>query len=212
MGAAPDGLVDDAARARLQHFAELLLDINRHLNLTGARDADALWRAHIADSLALFPLIHEDHRLLDLGSGGGLPGLVLACTRPNLHVTLLDARRKKVAALEQLIAALALPNAAAVWGRAEKLAEDAALRGVFDVVTARAVAALPVLIEWSAPFVRPGGVCWFFKSTAALEHEVAAAATLAARRRMAALPVHEYLLKGDAIPRVLLGYRKLASS
>lgn len=208
---APDAGISGDARARLERFAGLLLEINQQLNLTGARHADQLWRAHIADSLALLPLIREAHHLLDLGSGGGLPGLVLACVRPELRVTLLDARRKKVGALSRMIRQLDLPNAMAHWGRAEEVAKDGAFRGGFDVVTARAVAALPRLIEWSAPFVCPGGACWFFKTAAAMEVEGGPARAAAERTGLRELPRREYRLESDVVARLLVGYRKEGS-
>ena len=158
--------VSNAAHARLSRFVELLLEENECVNLTAVRDEAEVWRGHICDSLMLLPVVraHAVTRLLDLGTGGGLPGLPLACVSTRVDVTLVDATRKKVAAVRRIISTLALENARAVWGRSELLAHIASFREQYDAITARAVATLPVIIEYAAGFVRPGGHCWFFKS------------------------------------------------
>ena len=148
--------IDESTHARLSRFVELLLEENTKLNLTAIRDADKVWPLHICDSLAIAPLIASAgaKRIIDLGSGGGVPGIPLACADPNLEVTLLDSTRKKIAALERIIAKIILANVATRWGRAETLAHELDLRESFDGLTARAVAALPLLIEYAAAFVR----------------------------------------------------------
>ncbi|MBR1898336.1 MAG: 16S rRNA (guanine(527)-N(7))-methyltransferase RsmG, partial [Oscillospiraceae bacterium] len=98
----------------------------------------------------------EGARVLDIGSGAGFPGVPLALLRPDLDITLLDSLNKRIAFLHQLCDRLGL-HYDAIHGRAEELARDDDFRGRFDVVTARAVAALPVLAEYSLPFVRKGG-------------------------------------------------------
>jgi 16S rRNA (guanine527-N7)-methyltransferase len=201
--------LDDRGYAQLARFVELLLAENRRVNLTGAKDAATVWRAHICDSLALWPrvLTAQPHRLLDLGAGGGLPGLPLACLCEPTQVTLLDATRKKVAALERIIAGLALPNAVAAWGRAETCAQAPQYRQQFDFVTARAVATLPVLIEYAAGFLRPGAECWFFKTPRGLTREATEAGRTAEICRVTPLDTITYQLPGDSSPRVLVGYR-----
>jgi 16S rRNA (guanine527-N7)-methyltransferase len=202
--------IGDVATAHLSHFLRLLSAENQRQNLTGTRDEAELWRIHIGDSLKLLPLLHERgvNRLLDLGSGGGLPGIPLACVRPDLHVTLLDATRKKVAAVERMVAALELSNVRAVWGRAEALAHQPEYREQFDAVAVRAVAALPVLLEYAAGFVRPGGTCWFYKSAAAAEPERVAAESAARRCRLSHVATHAYRLPDEVADRALLEYRK----
>jgi 16S rRNA (guanine527-N7)-methyltransferase len=207
---AADGDVDAAVTARLAHFVQLLIAENQRQNLTGTRDEAELRRIHIGDSLKLLPLLHERGitRLLDLGSGGGLPGIPLACVRTDLHVTLLDATRKKVAALERMVAALELSNVRTVWGRAEALAHQPEYREQYDAVTARAVAGLPLLVEYAAGFVRPGGTCWFYKSAAAAEPERIAAESATRRCRLSHLATHAYRLADEDADRALLEYRK----
>ena len=104
-------------------------------------------------------LVHDTRqtRLLDIGSGAGFPGLPLKIVRPQWQVTLQEATGKKVSFLQHLIEILQLKGADAMQGRAEELAHEQVFRATFDVVTARAVAALPTLLEYAAPFCRVGG-------------------------------------------------------
>jgi 16S rRNA (guanine527-N7)-methyltransferase len=114
---------------------------------------------HIADSLVGLevPAVKEAARIVDLGSGAGPPGLVLAIARPEAEVVLVESVGKKCAWLERTVSALGLENVRVVCARAEELEEEP-----FDVVTARALASLPVLCEYAAPLLREGGalVAW----------------------------------------------------
>jgi len=203
--------IDDSSYRRLTHFISLLLAENQQVKLTAAATTEELWRRHVCDSLVLLRAIPADlsGALLDIGSGGGLPGLAVACARPGWRVTLLDATRKKVAALERISAGLKLANVEAVWGRAENLAHDSRYREHFDVATARAVAPLPVLLEYAAGFVVPGGQAWFFKSADALATEIPAAQRVAIKCVLEPAGEVRYLLPGDSAARVLVGYRKV---
>ena len=202
--------VSAAAHDRLARFVCALLAENRTLNLTAARAPDEVWAVHVCDSLALTAWIgeHRVARLLDLGSGGGLPGIPLACACAGLDVTLLDATRKKVAALERIIQSVGLEHAHAVWGRAETLAHDPAHRERFDAVVARAVATLPVLIEYAAGFVRTGGYAWFFKSQSAADTEAAQAEPAAQACKLVYADTLRYRLPGEPAERVIVGYHK----
>jgi 16S rRNA (guanine527-N7)-methyltransferase len=110
-------------------------------------------------------------RLVDVGSGAGLPGLALKIVRPEIDVTLVDATAKKVTFLDAVITELNLPAVRAVHGRAEDLGQDPVYRGRFDVATARAVASLPVLLEYVVPLLAVGGVALLPKGLA-LEDEL----------------------------------------
>jgi 16S rRNA (guanine527-N7)-methyltransferase len=137
----------------LYRFVDHLLAWNRRINLTAARTADGV-REHVEDSLAVVPHIPADAvRLLDVGSGGGFPGLVVAIVRPALSVTLLEPVHKKRAFLASAARELGLGN---VDARAERL-EDHSGRD-YDVAVSRATWAVPDWLERAEPFVRPGGV------------------------------------------------------
>jgi 16S rRNA (guanine527-N7)-methyltransferase len=163
-GAAALGIaLDDAQLAAFARYRDLLLEWNAHFNLTAITDPHDVLTRHFVDSLTVacaLPLeLRQDQPLvLDVGSGAGFPGLALAIAFPAWRVTALEATGKKVRFLEHVIAALGLPHARALAGRAEDLARVPDERGHYDVVTARALAPLPVLLEYCQPFARPGGV------------------------------------------------------
>jgi 16S rRNA (guanine527-N7)-methyltransferase len=118
--------------------------------------------------------------VLDVGSGAGLPGLPLKIARPSLQVTLLEATGKKCRFLEKVASELGLDGIDVIEGRAEELAHAATHRGGYDLVVARAVAALPVLLEYCVPFLRVGGVLAATKGSAAQSELDASTAALAA--------------------------------
>jgi len=145
-------------------YRQELLDWNTRINLTAITDPGEVMIKHFLDSLSLL-LVYDvpDARLLDIGAGAGFPGLPLKIVRPQWHVVLLEATGKKVKFLQHIIEALQLKDIVVVHGRAEELAHKAEYRGSFTVVTARAVASLPALLEYTAPFCRLGGQMIFPK-------------------------------------------------
>jgi 16S rRNA (guanine527-N7)-methyltransferase len=143
----------------LERYRDLLLEANRLVNLTAISDPHEVDVRLIGESLALLPLIPSDAlTLLDVGSGGGIPGVPIAIARPEIRVTLLDATEKKARFLTESARALELTNVVARWGRAEELAHDPAQRASYGVVTARGVARLTTLTEYTLPFAQVGGV------------------------------------------------------
>jgi 16S rRNA (guanine527-N7)-methyltransferase len=140
----------------VKHLVEALADPSAPTSVHDRREVE---NVHIADSLAGLevPAVGEAARMVDLGSGAGLPGLVLAIARPEAEVVLVESVGKKCAWLERTVSALGLENVRVVYARAEDLAE-----APFDVVTARALAPLSVLCEYAAPLLRQGGslVAW----------------------------------------------------
>lgn len=202
--------VEPAAWTRLSGFVELLLRENQRVNLTAIRAVEDVWRLHICESLALLPLVARlgPRRLLDLGTGGGIPGIPLACVCESLEVTLLDATRKKLDAVGRILSELDLPRVHTLWGRAETLAHDPTHRERFDAVTARAVAALPPLVEYAAGFVRVGGQCWFAKSSDAAAGEVEAARPAAGQCGLEHVDAHRFTLPGGHGEREVVIYAK----
>jgi 16S rRNA (guanine527-N7)-methyltransferase len=196
---------------RLEHFVALLLEANQRVNLTGIRTPVEVWPLHILDSLAALAPIRAAgaSRILDLGAGGGVPGIPLACAMPELHVTLLDATARKIKAVRGIIDSLGLTNVEAIAERAETLAHSPAHRERYDGLTARAVAPLRVLVEYASGFVRPDGVCWFYKSCDT-EQEQAAAAGAATECRLIPADSHRYSLPAPHGDRLILSYRKTA--
>jgi 16S rRNA (guanine527-N7)-methyltransferase len=148
--------VSDAAQTRLLDYVDLMLKWNRVYNLTAVREPAEVLTHHVLDSLSLLPplLRHTQGagmRVLDVGSGGGLPGVVLAICRPELDVTCVDAVAKKTAFIQQVAGALGLPNLHGVHARVETL------KGQWPVVTSRAFASLADFAQWSLSALAPGG-------------------------------------------------------
>jgi 16S rRNA (guanine527-N7)-methyltransferase len=143
----------------LRRYAEILS--RSEIRLTGTRDAEEIYSLHIRDSLYAVPLLPEAGRVVDVGSGGGLPGMVWAICRPDLSVTLLDSAGKKCRASEAAAGELGLGNVTVVWGRCEDCARDA--RETFIFAAARALAHAGVLAEYLSPLVAPGGRLLAFK-------------------------------------------------
>ncbi len=143
---------------RLQQYVDLLTDWSGRVRLISRNDRNFIWERHILDCLSLVPHLPGDGPLLDLGSGAGLPGIVIKIMRSDLEVYLLEPTRMKNLFLQEAITALGLQNAFAIRYRAEHLVEDSSFSGKFLVGTARAVARLPQLWNWAEPFLAPHGV------------------------------------------------------
>ncbi len=135
---------------KLLAYLALLVKWNGAYNLTAVRDPEQMVVKHLLDSLSILPHV-QGKTLIDVGTGGGLPGFVLAVTKPVLQVTRLDRTGQKIRFLRQAIAELAVSNAVAVQSRVEDFVEG------FDVVTSRAFATLADMVEGSAQLLKPGG-------------------------------------------------------
>lgn len=144
---------------RLRAFADAVI-ASPH-NLVSQRAKDELWERHVLESAALAEILPGPGRLLDVGSGGGLPGMVIALRRPDLEVTLLDSSQKKTTFLAEVIDELDV-DVTVERGRAEDV-RSGPLGQSFDVVTARAVAPLGRLLGWTIPFLVPGGLLYAVK-------------------------------------------------
>lgn len=200
--------VSEAEHRQLGRFLELLLAETARVNLTGVRELDSAWALHVADSLVVAERLRERDAgaLLDLGAGGGVPGVPLAIVAPKTRVRLLDATRKKMDAVNRILTQLDIANVSTVWGRAELIAKSAPHQRGYDVVTARAVGSLATLVEHAHGLLRPQGVCWFWKSIAAVDAEVAAAAPVARRRGLKLREPVRYRLPDPHGERVVVEY------
>lgn len=154
----------------LKRFEELLVNENRKYNLTRMTSPQQIRTRHFLDSLAGLGILDElskqlrrPLRMLDIGSGAGFPGLVLAIVRPECTVILLEATEKKVQFQKKVCQALNLENVQVIGGRAEDTARQTLYRERFDAVTARALASLPVLSELALGFLREQGLALFWK-------------------------------------------------
>jgi 16S rRNA (guanine527-N7)-methyltransferase len=153
-----------------ERYAELLATEGVVRGLIGPREAPRLWERHLVNCGLLADLMPPESSVCDIGSGAGLPGVVLAIARPDLRVTLVEPLLRRTTFLEEVVAELGLDHVEVVRGRADVLHGERR----FDVVTARAVAPLGRLLAWSMPLVAPTGALVAMKGAAVAE-EVAAA-------------------------------------
>ena len=141
-------------RLRLaERYTELLATEGVLRGLIGPREAPRLWERHVLNSAVLGDAVPEGASVCDIGTGAGLPGLVLAIARPDLSVTLVEPLLRRTTFLDEVVSELGLSHVTVVRGRAEELHGKA----TFDVVTSRAVAPLARLLGWSMPLVAPSG-------------------------------------------------------
>lgn len=151
----------EANREQLRKFVSLLSAANELARLTGPSDEETLWDMHIMDCANALPLLPQEGRVIDVGTGGGLPGIVWAVCRPGLKITLLDSITRKCALVEKIVLAMGLKNIEVVCKRSEEYAKEE--REKFHVAAARAVCASGILAEYLAPFVRAKGIAVAFK-------------------------------------------------
>lgn len=175
-------------------YHEMLLDWNTRMNLTALTAPEDVVVKHIIDSLTAYDAARFDgaRTLIDVGTGAGLPGIPLAVYVPHLTVTLLDSLNKRVRFLTEVTAAMGLPNVRCIHARAEEAARTAEHRAAYDIAVSRAVARLPVLLEYTLPFVRVGGTLLALKGRAYAEEQKEArrAAEVLGGGRITARPVH----------------------
>jgi len=141
---------------QLDYYAVLLLEWNKKINIISRKDEENVWTYHILHSISpLFKIdIKQNSSIVDIGTGGGLPGIPMKIVRPDLSMLCIDSTGKKIKAVSQMITDLKLNNIHALWGRAEELGSQPEQSGKFDFTIARAVASLKDLIYWSKAFLK----------------------------------------------------------
>ena len=194
------GALDQARR-----YAELLATDGVTRGLIGPRETDRLWERHLLNCAVVAELLPEHGKLVDIGSGAGLPGVVLAMLRPSLSVVLLEPLLRRSVFLSECIAELGLSNATVLRGRA---GDKAAAQLRADVATARAVAPLDRLVGWAAQLLRPGGELLAIKGQSAAE-ELAAAKPVLSRLGVRSAEVlqagHGRVVATTTVVRVVTG-------
>ena len=149
---------------QLESYLRLLLDWNSRMDLTADTEEEEILNRHFLDSLAILrsDIIQPDAQLIDVGTGAGFPGMVLAMARPDLKITLMDAQQKRLNFLEEVRKEVGISNVELVHMRAEDGGRDPRYRERFDIAAARALAPMNILCEFLLPFVRTGGyaLCW----------------------------------------------------
>jgi 16S rRNA (guanine527-N7)-methyltransferase len=177
---APDSArgVFGAALPEAVAYADLLADEATVRGLIGPREVPRLWERHLLNCAVVSDLIAPDSTVCDVGSGAGLPGIVLAIRRPDLVVTLVEPLLRRTTFLDLVVSRMELSNVVVHRGRAQDVSGTAGFQMGFDVVTSRAVAPMERLAAWSLPLVRPGGQLLAMKGSSASEELARAGAVI----------------------------------
>lgn len=200
----PPGAVE-----KLGLYCDLLLEKNRVMNLTAITDPAEVIRLHFLDSAALLPArVLQGKRVIDVGTGGGFPGVVLKILDPAMELTLLDSLGKRVDWLREVCDRLGLEGVTCEKGRAEELGRDKRFRARYDGAVSRALASMPVLAELCLPFVRKGGLFLAMKSNKT-DEEIDAARPIIRTLGGETPFVMDYRLPGmDTYRRIVTVYKK----
>ncbi len=180
----------------IYRYVDLLASEGTVRGLIGPREVPRLWDRHVRNCAAASPAFPESARVADVGSGAGLPGLVLALARPDLHITLIEPLLRRTTFLGEVVAELGLTRVEVVRARAEDVEET------FDVVTSRAVAPLEKLLVWCLPLCRPRGLILALKGATA-QAELDDAAQFLRTRSIVDARVVEYPAGADGFTRVV---------
>ena len=187
--------LEPTATRRIERFLDLLVEWNRRLRLTGERDPSSLVRRHVADALGCVSVLPDEGSVLDLGTGAGFPGLVLACVRTDLDVLLLDSRERPAAFLAEVVRMIPVPRAHVLTMRAEDAALDQRIAARQILVTSRAVR-LEDFLRLAKPLLAAGGRAVSMQTP---RTDPERAESLARRCGYESVEVHDYRLPdGDS--------------
>ena len=161
-------------------YLDLVLVRNEHINLTAVREPNEALVKHVLDSLAIvdLPEYKEAEKIIDVGTGAGFPGALLAIVSPEKEFVLLDSTLKRLKVIDEFAAALGVSNLRTLHARAEEINRKPEYSGAFDLCVSRAVANLDTLSKWCLPFVRKGGFFISYKGEAYSEEVETASKTL----------------------------------
>ncbi len=164
-------ILDETKKTQLNLYGNLLVEWNEKINLTAIKEPEEILFKHFYDCILFFKNIDvpQNATLIDVGTGAGFPGMVLKIVRPDLKVTLLDSLNKRLVFLNEVIEKLGLSDIKTVHSRAEDGGKNKNYREKYDIATARAVASMPVLLEYCLPFVKINGMFVAMKGPNVLE-------------------------------------------
>lgn len=188
-----------------QRFLLLFQDYNTHTNLSAIRDEQGIVLKHFIDSVILLQKVPLHWKVLDIGSGGGFPGIPLKIMQPGLDIILLDSVGKKVKAMQHFVQALWLTRIIAVQARAEILACDKHHRWSYDAVVSRATAYITDILTWATPFIKKDGQIILYKTPS--EEEKKDSKSIAKKLWLVLIQEISYTLEWQE--RMLYIYKKL---
>lgn len=193
-------VLDEQAVERLDRFLDLLEVWNRRFRLTGDRERPTLLEKHVLDCLAVVPELPPDGPVVDIGSGAGFPGVVLACACPDRPVVLVEPRRRPTSFLLEVARTIPLPHVRVVEARAEDAARDPTLGRSMAMVVSRALR-LDILVGLSPPFLRGGGMVVAMQTPSVSERD---AGLQAVRCGLRLVRIRDYELPGGEARRLLV--------
>lgn len=201
--------LSDTQLGQFDRYYQMMVETNKHMNLTAITEEDEVISKHFVDSLSCAKVMDMEkvHSIIDIGTGAGFPGIPLKIAYPEIEIVLVDSLQKRIKFLNEVIQELGLEKVTAVHGRAEDLARDKRYRGVFDLCVSRAVANLSTLTEYCIPFVRVNGYFVSYKAQKGLE-ELEGAKNCLQVLGCKVEDAHSFVLEGDDSQRVLLKIKK----
>lgn len=203
-------IIDREKAIKLYEYKELLIEWNQKINLTAITDDKEIILKHFIDSLLVVKYINKGDKIIDVGTGAGFPGIVLAIYFGKaVNITLIDSLQKRVDFLNNVITSLKLDNTRAIHGRAEEIAHKEEYREKYDIAIARAVAPLNILLEYLAPYIKKDGICICMKSVSAQE-EIKAAEKAIETLNLIIKEIEEKILQieNDKITRIIISLKK----
>jgi len=200
----------DSTMGKLLEFLKLMLEMNQTTNLTAITDYQEALIKHLYDALLILtlPVFQNVTKIIDIGSGGGIPAVPLAIVAPEKEIFSLEATQKKIRFQQEAVDKLKLTNFKPIWGRAEELAHDLKYREQYSLVTARAVATCNVLTELTFGFAEIGGTVVFYKGQD-YQIELSQAKQAVAKMGGELVGVAEFFLPQNYGARALIELRKV---
>lgn len=205
--------LDPEKKELLQNFIQEILAWNQKVNLLSVKDEKELIIKHILDSISVLDYLDfpENWQVLDIGTGGGFPCMILAILKPKINFTLLDSTTKKINVLKTISQKIGIKNVSFALGRAEELAQNPTYREKFDLVTGRAVAFLPTLLELAIGFIKKDGLFAAYKGPN-YEQEIKESKIAGEILKIKLQEKYLYSLPEEMGKRVLLVYRKIGET
>lgn len=202
--------------SQLHRLVDVFLSENKKLNLSAFRTKEHCWIGNVLDSIALLKAFRAfgfgfGSTFIDIGTGGGFPLLPLALCAPDVRCIGIDSVAKKIDAISRIAAAMGLSNVELHCGRIEELARGRKFRESADLVTARAVAPIRVLLEYAVPLLKVGGLCAFWKGSN-IADELRSSAHAQKLLHVAFAGIYEYELPGSWGRRLIVFFKKIAAT
>ncbi len=204
--------LDDKTIENLNLYGNLLLKWNEKINLTAITEPEEVLIKHFFDCILFFKNVNvpQNASIIDVGTGAGFPGLVLKIVRPDLKVTLLDSLNKRVVFLNDVIEKCSLSNIEAIHSRAEEGGKNPKYREKYDIACARAVAAMPTLLEYCTPFVKQNGLFVAMKGPSAAQEVESSANAITLLKMAKPQIICETLPNND--PRTFVIFKKISQT